>query len=70
MVSRAFCGLTGTGSGVKSNGMDVKHVGVLGVEGTSLVGVVRIVRLAGQRATDDLLAEELRAEGADAPTRA
>ena len=42
---------------------DAEDVGVLDVEEAIVVG---LVRLAAQCAADDLLAEELRAEGADA----
>ena len=54
--------MTGTGFGGEVE-RDAEDVGVLDVESPVRVG---IVRLAAERAADDLLAEKLRAEGADA----
>ena len=43
---------------------DAEDIGVLDVEETALL--VQVVRLAAERSADDLLAEKLRPEGADA----
>ena len=62
MVSRGGCGGATTGLAVKSNGMPKTSA----YSTLNRSFLVQVVGLAAQRAADDLLAEKLRAEGADA----
>ena len=62
IVSRGGCGGATTGLAVKSNGMPRTSA----YSTLNRPVLVQLVRLAAQRAADDLLAEELGAEGADA----